>query len=219
MKSSKSEKIGTGLMLLGLFLICSAAALVFYNVNQSNQAQIQSDEILRQLSVITEEENLADNKDFYVPKSLDADQSVENQPVWKTHPDIEMPTVDIDGRAYIGTLSIPALDLELPIMSEWSYPSLQISPCRYYGSVYKNNMVIAAHNYESHFGLIKTLSIGDAVTFTDVDNNVFNYTVSDVTQLGPYDSDIMTTGDWDLTLFTCTIGGSYRVTVRCTLVE
>jgi sortase A len=80
-------------------------------------------------------------------------------------------------------------------------------------------MVIAAHNYESHFGLIKTLSIGDEVIFTDVDNNVFNYTVSDVTQLGPYDSDIMTTGDWDLTLFTCTIGGSYRVTVRCTLVE
>jgi hypothetical protein len=25
--------------------------------------------------------------------------------------------------------------------------------------------------------------------------------------------------DWDLTLFTCTLGGSFRVTVRCTAME
>ena len=25
----------------------------------------------------------------------------------------------------------------------------------------------------------------------------------------------MTSGDWDLTLFTCTVGGQSRVTVRC----
>ena len=27
----------------------------------------------------------------------------------------------------------------------------------------------------------------------------------------------MTSGDWDLTLFTCTYGGQERYTVRCTL--
>jgi sortase A len=211
-------------MLLGLFLICSAAGLVYHNVNESNQAQRQSDEILQQIVVYSEENNTEETKNFYVPDNLTATdstltQDVEAQPVWKTHPDIEMPTVQIDGRSYIGTLSIPALGLELPIMSEWDYPSLQISPCRYSGSVYKNNMIIAAHNYESHFGQIKTLSIGDEVSFTDADGNVFNYTVSDVTQLGPYDTEEMKSGDWDLTLFTCTIGGSYRVTVRCEAVE
>ncbi len=29
----------------------------------------------------------------------------------------------------------------------------------------------------------------------------------------------MESGDWDLTLFTCTIGGACRVTVRCQQVE
>ena len=29
----------------------------------------------------------------------------------------------------------------------------------------------------------------------------------------------MTDGDWDLTLFTCTVGGKSRVTVRCVLAE
>jgi len=29
----------------------------------------------------------------------------------------------------------------------------------------------------------------------------------------------MTAGEWDLTLFTCTLGGRSRVTVRCELVE
>lgn len=29
----------------------------------------------------------------------------------------------------------------------------------------------------------------------------------------------MESGDWDLSLFTCTLGGSYRVTVRCERTE
>lgn len=32
--------------------------------------------------------------------------------------------------------------------------------------------------------------------------------------LEPDDEEAMTTGDWDLTLFTCTPGGQTRVTVR-----
>jgi sortase A len=104
-------------------------------------------------------------------------------------------------------------------MSEWSYPNLRISPCRYTGSAYKNNLIIAAHNYESHFGNLKYLNAGDEITFTDVDGNVFNYVVAEIEQLNPTAIEQMESGDWALTLFTCTIGGSYRVTVRCDLAE
>ena len=92
---------------------------------------------------------------------------------------------------------------------------MKISPCRYTGSVYLNNMVICAHNYESHFGKLKELNVGDAVYFTDMDGNEFCFQVKEIDTLD-YDAvDEMVSGDWDLTLFTCTIGGGSRVTVRC----
>lgn len=130
-------------------------------------------------------------------------------------PNAEMPTVEVDGNEYIGILRIPSLSLELPVMSQWSYRSLKISPCRYAGSAYSGGLVVAAHNYSSHFGRIKNLAPGDEITFTDVDGNVFEYAVAEIETLSPFATEEMTSGGWDLTLFTCTIGGASRVTVRC----
>lgn len=134
-------------------------------------------------------------------------------------PDMEMPTVQLDGYEYIGILRIQALSLELPVMSEWSYRALKIAPCRYAGSAYSGDLVIAAHNYSSHFGRIKGLSSGDELSFTDVDGNVFYYTVAEIETLSPFATEEMTSSGWDLTLFTCTVGGASRVTVRCEKVE
>ena len=62
-----------------------------------------------------------------------------------------------------------ALDVEVPVMSTWSYPQLRIAPCRYQGSAYLDNLIICAHNYDVHFGGLKHLEPGDAVAFTDAD--------------------------------------------------
>ena len=126
-----------------------------------------------------------------------------------------MPAVEEDGGDYIGVLELPLLGLELPVMESWSYPDLRVAPCRYSGSAYQDDMVVAAHNYKSHFGCLKELRLGDEVRFTDMEGNVFRYAVADLETLGKYDVEKMTSGDWDLTLFTCTYGGKSRVTVRC----
>ncbi len=126
-----------------------------------------------------------------------------------------MPTVEIDGYEYIGTLSIPQFGLELPVMSEWSYPGLRIAPGRYNGSVWTDDLIICGHNYERHFGNLRDFEPGDAISFTDVLGNVFDYEVAEIETLQPTAISEMKSGDWDLTLFTCTIGGRYRVTVRC----
>ncbi len=125
-----------------------------------------------------------------------------------------MPTIEIDGYEYIGTLSIPRFGLELPVMSEWSYPGLRIAPGRYAGSVWFDDMVICAHNYDRHFGNLIYMEPGDEVTFTDVAGNVFTYEVAETQILQPTDVEEMLDDTWDLTLFTCTIGGRTRVTVR-----
>ncbi|MCD8119184.1 MAG: sortase [Lachnospiraceae bacterium] len=85
-----------------------------------------------------------------------------------------------------------------------------------------DDLIICGHNYDRHFGKLKNLEPGDEITFTDVLGNVFSYEVSETVILKPTAVEEMAdqeSGDWDLTLFTCTLGGRTRVTVRCMRVE
>lgn len=145
--------------------------------------------------------------------------SGENTPDYLLNPDMEMPVKEINGYDYIGILSVPDLDLELPVIGRWSDSALKKAPCRYSGSVYQNNMVIAAHNYSRHFGRLKRLSLGAEVLFTDMDGNVFRFRVGSMEVLSPKAIEEMTESDWDLTLFTCTVGGRARVALRCERIE
>ena len=63
------------------------------------------------------------------------------------------------------------------------------------------------------------LSEGDIATFTDIDGNVFIYKMVERETLNPTDIEGMESGNWDLTLFTCTVGGQSRVTIRFELEE
>lgn len=137
------------------------------------------------------------------------------QPDYVRFPEMEMPVVEVDDYAYIGTLRIPELGLELPVMSDWSYPQLKKAPCRFSGSAYQNNLILIAHNYVSHFGNLKTLMPGAEVTFTDMAGNVFCYAVAETEILKPRQMEELMGTDYPLTLLTCTIGGETRVTVRC----
>ena len=134
-------------------------------------------------------------------------------------PNMEMPVENINGIDFIGILRIPALELELPVVSQWSYPNLKTAPCRYSGSAYLNNLIICGHNYTSHFGNLKNLNEGDLATFTDMDGNVFTYKMVERETLLPTSIDAMESGELDLTLFTCTVGGQSRVTIRFELEE
>lgn len=185
---------------VGVVLLIGAIGLTVYNMWDDARAQKSAENVLAEL-----EKKIPD--------------SVDGTPDYKLNPDMEMPTEKIDGEEYIGTLSIPTLELELPVMSEWNYNRLMIAPCRYTGSVYKNDMVIAAHNYTHHFGRLKKLSIGDPIKFKDVDGNIFEYSVTALEILQPTAVDEMKKDNHGLTLFTCTIGGRTRVTVRCEAVK
>lgn len=126
---------------------------------------------------------------------------------------------DVNENGYIGYLTIEALDLKLPVMNEWDYDKLLVSPCRYYGSVKTDDLVICAHNSTAHFGRLKELNAGDVILFTDIHDNTYVYEVMDIEILEPTDIKEMIENDYDLTLYTCTYAGVARVTVRCNLVN
>ncbi|MDY3286911.1 MAG: sortase [Eubacteriales bacterium] len=136
-------------------------------------------------------------------------------PDYVLNPAMEMPETAVDGASYIGVLQIPALGLSLPVIGEWSDDGAKLAPCRYAGSAYTDDLVIAGHNYRTHFGSLGRLSVGDEVTFCDLDGNVFVYRAAAKETLAPEDTEEMTDSGWALTLFTCTTGGAYRLAIRC----
>lgn len=195
--------IGRVLIVIGILLLIGALSLYLYNQHDANRAAIASAEA---------EEKLSDA--MLSAASSEYDLSVEEDDNGDAY---SVVSLDVDGDSYIGVLSIPSYGLELPVLSEWSYAGLKNSPARYTGSASAGNLVICAHNYERHFGNIKNLSVGSEITFTDVTGNVYEYEVAEVLTLQPTAISEMITGDWDLTLFTCTKSGQARVTVRCKL--
>ena len=192
---------GTAWIHVGLLLIAAALFLSAYNEMASHEARNSAQQVIEQLCETLPTESTAGTEAPAVPEYLlDAGR--------------EMPVQTINGRDYIGVLSIPSLELELPVISQWDYPALKVAPCRYSGSLYQDNLIICAHNYASHFGRLKNLQPGDLVQFTDMDENVVTFRMVERETLGPTDVEGMEAGDWDLTLFTCTVGGQTRVTIR-----
>lgn len=192
-------KRGTVWINAGLLLIAAALFLTAYNERESHEARDSARQVIAQL--------------------CDELPTEAGEPT--TLPDVrrEMPVKTINGRDYIGVLSIPSLELELPVISQWDYPALKVAPCRYSGSLYQDNLIICAHNYASHFGKLKELQPGDIVLFTDMDEHVVTFQMVERETLNPMDAEGMEAGDWDLTLFTCTIDGQTRVTIRLERVE
>lgn len=187
------RRMGNVCIVLGTALILGALSLFLYNQLESKQAGDAAGTVLSQVM----------------------DEIPQPDPTGSDPYDTDMTEVTIDGYKYVGYLAIPALELELPVMSQWDYFRLKIAPCRYSGSTKTDNLVICAHNYVRHFGSLKYLSTGDEVTFTDMDGEVWNYQVIDVDILSATAVEEIESGEYDLTLFTCTYGGGSRVTVRC----
>lgn len=193
------RKIAITLMSAGIILIGFAAVLLVYNNYENQKAQECSGRLIHSIK-----EDIASNE----LKDKITDPFDE-----------EMTVKEFDGYGYIGYLSIPALNLDLPVMSEWDYGRLKISPCRYYGSTKTDNLVVAAHNYRAHFGYLGNLKPGDTVVFTDMDAVTHNYKVDSVDLLMSTDVDKVKEAGDDLILYTCTYGGKKRIIVRCNYVE
>ncbi|MCR5306744.1 MAG: sortase [Oscillospiraceae bacterium] len=196
--------------LLGVLMIASAGLLCVYNIRQSDEAAEYAEEVLSELKDRIPEAPAGTEPDAgqHTGQDLHGDETES----------AELPEDIVIGEEnYCGFISLPSLSLDLPVMSSWSYPNLKKAPCRYCGAAQTNDLIIAAHNYTSHFGKIGRLTAGDAIIFTDTGGRQYQYTVSFIEVIEGRDVEQMFSGqsvDWDLTLFTCTLGGKSRVTVR-----
>ena len=197
--------IGICCILLGLACLLASAGFVIYNKLEAESGAESSRTLLQDVQEKMEEPV---QTEAGLPEQSVAEPFPESEPR-------EMATVPVGDYDSIGILSIPVLKLELPVLTDWSYKKLKKAPCHYHGSCYEPDFVIAAHNYPSHFGRLSELQQGDLILFTDATGEVHCYEVVLLETLSPTATEEMITSGFDLSLYTCTPGGSNRVTVRC----
>ena len=201
--------IGVICVFLGVVCILSSVGFVVYNRWENKNAEEIAKDLLEDV------QSIMDEKQPEQPLPADTVNLPDDPEKMPT----EMATVKVDGYDCIGVLSVPVLDLELPVLTDWSYAKLKKAPCHYYGTYYEKDFVIAAHNYQSHFGKLSELQPKDLILFTDVSGTVYCYEVVLLETLPGNATEEMIASGFDLSLYTCTPGGASRVTVRCNIIN
>ena len=191
------NKLGKYLIILGVILIVISLSLFIFNNLEDYHASKSSHEIL---------EMIDDNKNEEIVTN------VSN--LTKQGEDV----INIKGNNYIGIIEIPTLNLKLPIMSEFTYDKLKIAPCRYFGSIQTNDLVICGHSYLAHFGNLYKLQPKDIIIINDF-HKQYIYEVEAIEILEATDINNMLDSQFDLTLYTCTKDSLRRVTIRANLKE
>lgn len=202
------NKIGIICMVLGLLCLSASSGLLIYNHQENTEAGTAAHNVLRDMQEVVPTVH-QEVVTLPSPDVTEDDEEVSS----------EMTVTEIDGYGYIGYISLPSIDIELPVMDDWDYSRLKIAPCRQFGSTKTDDLVIAAHNYTKHFGKLSQLQYGDLVSFTDMDGVITFYTIADIETLEPTQVDEVEHSVWDLTLYTCTYGGKSRIVVRCATID
>lgn len=205
-----TKKLGILFILAGLGCLMAAAGLLMNNRMEEKSAQTASRVMLEQV-----QEQMTVTEPTAAQPEEPTEGETQEAPLVTEPVSREMPTTRINGYECIGILTIPALNLELPVLTQWSYDKLKVAPCHYYGDYFGSDFVIAAHNYPSHFGKLNQLRQGDVILFTDVTGEIRYYEVQLRETLPAIATEEMIASGFDLSLYTCTPGGKSRVTVRC----
>lgn len=215
MKSRR--KAGCAVLVAGFVMLLAATLLYSANLAEDRNAGAQAKHLLTALqSALTNNDPQADTHSDLTHRGSLPDgyeSSVVSGPQSGAEPTEALPEVS----KCIGFIRLPTVGIELPVLSEWSYDHLAIAPCRQFGSPDTRDLVIAAHNYRSHFGRLDKLSPGDTVSFTDLSGTVFLYSVEAVRTVSPTEVGTVKNSGSDLVLYTCNFNGNKRVAVFCSL--
>lgn len=198
---TRRQKRGCALVAAGLCMVLAAAGLHLVQEQEDAMAGESSQVLLQQLE-------LSRTAVPGLTSSTPEEPQIEPDMPQKQYLDYSM----------IGTIRVPSVGIELPILSTWSYDLLKVAPCRYSGTLKGGDLILMGHNYKSHFTPLHAVAMGDTVEFEDVNGAVYRFTVAEITILYKNDGEKLPS-EYPLTLFTCSAGGQNRIVIRCAELE
>ena len=132
-----------------------------------------------------------------------------------------------NGKKYttVGTINIPSIEVNYPILSETSDSLLKVSVCKFWGCNPNEvgNLCIAGHNYRNSkfFSKVLKLTVGDIIEITDMGERTLKYSVYDKFTVDPTDvscTSQLTNGKKVVTLITCTNDSKQRVVIKANAI-
>lgn len=194
MKHGESKKIKISSILL-IILIITAIVLIVFICAKFNERS-KNDETVK--AVIAEVES--------IPES--------NQ-------EESIPYIEYEGYQVIGTIKIPKIDIEYPILAEDTEETLEKSIARVGNGIVNEigNLTLAGHNYidGSMFGKIDKLEKGDEIKILDLHKKEITYSIFDIYVTDPNDVSILDArekGRREVTLISCTNGNKNRLIIK-----
>ena len=194
---ARKTRRGSWWLAAGVLLLLAAALLAGKNLWQQHRAAQSAGELLA-----LAEARLEQREDTPAPPEGGQEEAAAGEA--------------LAGYEVDGILTIPALELSLPVLADYSEELLRVSVCLYSGTGGENpqQMVIAGHNYRAHFGRLGQLQPGDAVTYTAMTGAQSHWRVARVEEISAQDPAALEQGGWDMTLLTCNLDLSLRLLVR-----
>lgn len=232
-KKRKGYKVLFGLCAFFICVLFSYYIYAEYDKNKSEQVSKQLLANMQEDTTISKEKNsvivvaLGDNRGLTDEEEIIQEKTVDEilkerkseKIVWRTASNGEQYYV-------LGTIKIPKIDVDYPILSDCTETLLKISPGRFWGPDPNEvgNLCIAGHNYlnSKFFSKVPTLENGDIIEITDLLDNTVKYEVYDKYMVDNENTDCTyqeTRGKREVTLITCNNDSSKRVIVKCREVK
>ncbi len=207
-----TKRSGIIFILIGVVLILSALLLFGYNMHEDKAAGDASSEMLEDVKaeIIEAIKTPAESTDDVAETDTSDTTAADTEPLIP-----EMPVKNVNGYDFIGYVTVPSADIELPVLNDWDYDRLDIAPCRHSGSTVTDDLVIAGHNFTSHFARLEQVKVGDIVTFTNMLGDVITYKVAKTDIHDGGDVEGVLESGYALALYTCTYEGTTRIVVFC----
>ena len=199
------RKIGWILIGLGIAFVAAALGLTGLHILEDRrgaEASGQALEAMRQAEI---------PESTILPTEASAVSTVPSGP--REPETLEL--FELEGDDYIGWITLPAFELELPIMHQIQEDRLKKAPCLEKGSPVTDDAVISGHNYKSHFLSLHHTQPGDTVYFTYLNGFRVEYAVAECAVVDPRDLEAVLQSGHDLVLYTCTSDGENRWAVYC----
>lgn len=219
----KKKKMYKFNFIISIILIVVLFSFYAYAEYDRNKTADISQDILLGMSV-TDNTTMKSDSDIWIVALDGNDDDQENTIVTSgSYTSMTDTYTASNGNTYemIGTVNIPSINVNYPILSETSDDLLKVSVCKFWGSNPNQigNLCIAGHNYRNKrfFSKVPTLKVGDIIEITDLNKNTQKYSVYDKYTVDPSDTSCtsqITNGKKIVTLITCTDDSKQRVIVQ-----
>ena len=239
-----NRKISAILIITGAALLLVACGLFTYNRVFDYRAGLRAQELLDQVLADADWDLPPIEEMVYIPHqqvAAEPDKPKSSPPPLDVSTGGERPPLDIESGTYggsyisygntgsgtpaaptyttLGILTIPKLNVRLPVIAEYTDANLKISCCRISGRAENKpyRLVISGHNIWSHFKGLDTLQLGDQIAFTDRDGITYYYEATEFLDLYKTNgAAVLEAVGWDITLITCKTDNTWRTVVRFT---